>query len=76
MTDKKQTKPARGKDHVAEHHKDLADRIIAQIKTGSAPWQKPWDPGKLVRPLNLFTRRTRLSQGREVVSQGRGAGKR
>ena len=56
MTEKKETQPPAGKNRLDLHYKDFADRIISQIKAGTAPWQKPWKPGRLVVPQRLDTR--------------------
>ena len=29
----------------------VADELCDQIKRGTAPWQKPWKPGKLAKPI-------------------------
>ena len=58
-----------------EYHRRFADRIIEQIKQGTAPWQKPWKPGERVLPFNLDTSR-RYSGGNSlhlaVVAEARG----
>jgi len=41
-----------------EYVKAFADRIIAQIEKGTAPWQKPWRPGEVFLPRNVSTGRT------------------
>ena len=41
-----------------EYHRQFADTIINQIRRGTAPWQKPWQPGELVMPRNVDTDRT------------------
>lgn len=33
----------------------FADRLLAAIAAGTAPWQKPWRPGELTLPANLTT---------------------
>ena len=33
----------------------FADRLLAAIAAGTAPWQKPWRPGELALPANLIT---------------------
>ena len=33
-----------------EYHRKFADRVIEQIRQGTAPWQKPWAPGERVLP--------------------------
>ncbi len=40
-----------------EYHRKFADAIIAQIREGTAPWQKPWGPGERVLPMNVDTGR-------------------
>ncbi|MCB1936835.1 MAG: ArdC family protein, partial [Nitrosomonas sp.] len=27
------------------YHEQVAESLIAQLKQGTAPWQKPWQPG-------------------------------
>ena len=41
--DKKNRKP---------FHEELAEKIIEDLKRGVAPWQKPWQPGEVLAPLN------------------------
>ena len=41
-----------------EYHRQFADRVIEQIKQGTAPWQKPWAPGERVLPANVDTDRS------------------
>lgn len=41
-----------------EYVKAFADRIIAQIEKGTAPWQKPWRPGETFLPRNVSTGKT------------------
>ena len=31
----------------------VSGEIIDQIKAGVAPWQKPWKPGKLLKPMKF-----------------------
>src|SRR5690554_1389693 len=38
-----------------EYAKEVASRIIEQLKQGTAPWQKPWQPGELRLPYNAAT---------------------
>ncbi len=40
-----------------EYHRKFADAIVAQIREGTAPWQKPWGPGERVLPTNVDTGR-------------------
>ncbi|EHK2924600.1 DUF1738 domain-containing protein [Vibrio parahaemolyticus] len=37
------------------HAQNIADLLITQIEAGTAPWQKPWDAEKSVRPHNTLT---------------------
>ena len=48
---RRKSKPAA--ERVKEYHKEVADRIIRQIKEGVAPWQKPWKPGERFLPANF-----------------------
>ena len=48
---RKKSKPAA--ERVKKYHKEVADRIIQQIKEGVAPWQKPWKPGERFLPANF-----------------------
>ena len=41
-----------------EYHRQFADRVIEQIRQGTAPWQKPWGPGERVLPSNVDTGRS------------------
>ena len=41
-----------------EYHRQFADRVIEQIRQGTAPWQKPWGPGEHVLPANVDTGRS------------------
>ncbi len=38
-----------------QFHEEVADRLVEQIKEGTAPWQKPWVPGEEVLPHNATT---------------------
>lgn len=38
-----------------EYAKEVAGRIIEQLRQGTAPWQKPWQPGELRLPYNAAT---------------------
>ena len=42
----------RGEDYA----KKVSDEIIEQIKRGVAPWQKPWKPGELLKPVSFDLR--------------------
>ena len=46
-----------GKDKADEYHKGFAERLIAALEKGTAPWQKPWEPGERVMPHNFSTER-------------------
>lgn len=41
----------------APFHVRVAEKLIAQLKEGTAPWQKPWDPGQpgVFLPVNPLT---------------------
>lgn len=41
--DKKNRKP---------FHEEFAAKIIEDLKRGVAPWQKPWQPGEVLAPMN------------------------
>ena len=66
MPAKKHQHKSQGKDYVAAHYKDFADRIITQIKAGTAPWQKPWELGEKVLPQSV-SHRPRISR-RELAA--------
>lgn len=36
-------------------NEEVADRLVEQIKAGTAPWQRPWEPGEEVLPHNGST---------------------
>ena len=55
MKKDKAVKPPAGKNRLDLHYKDFADRIISQIKDGTAPWQKPWQFGREVLPQSIAT---------------------
>jgi len=33
-------------------HEEFAEKIIEDLKRGVAPWQKPWQPGEVLPPMN------------------------
>ena len=35
--------------------KRLAGKLIEQLKAGTAPWQQPWEAGKMFGPYNPTT---------------------
>ncbi|HEV3209440.1 MAG TPA: ArdC family protein [Chthoniobacterales bacterium] len=48
--------------------KNVASRLIEQIRNGTAPWQKPWRPGTSFLPFNP-TNGTRY-KGINVINLG------
>lgn len=44
-------KPKEKRDYARE----VADRVIAQLRDGTAPWIKPWAPGEQFAPINPTT---------------------
>ncbi|EEN1859681.1 DUF1738 domain-containing protein, partial [Salmonella enterica subsp. enterica serovar Enteritidis] len=38
-----------------EYAEEVAARIVEQLEQGTAPWQKPWQPGELRLPYNPTT---------------------
>jgi len=38
-----------------DYAKKVAEGLIEQLKEGTAPWQKPWQPGERVMPYNPTT---------------------
>ena len=49
----------------------VTDELIEQIRSGVAPWQKPWEPGKRFAPENFATGR-RYTAGNSVYLMSRG----
>ena len=45
------------KDKADEYHEKFAERMIAALEKGTAPWQKPWEPGERILPHNFSTGR-------------------
>ena len=37
------------------YYEEISERLIKQIKEGTAPWMKPWTPGQRRRPYNPTT---------------------
>ena len=35
-------------------HEQVAEKLIGQLKQGTAPWQRPWEPGEAASliPIN------------------------
>src|ERR1043166_1269688 len=55
-------------------HERVAENLIEQLKQGTAPWQKPWEPGDpgLFLPINPTTgKRYRGMNVIQLMSQGR-----
>ena len=55
-------------------HKQVAEKLIEQLKQGTAPWQKPWKPGDplLTLPNNPTTGKNyRGINVLHLMSQGR-----
>ena len=48
----------------------VTDELIEQIRSGVAPWQKPWEPGKRFAPENFSTGR-RYTAGNSVYLMSR-----
>jgi len=38
-----------------KYAEEVATKIIKQLEQGTAPWQKPWQPGELTLPYNALT---------------------
>jgi putative DNA primase/helicase len=55
-------------------HETVAERLIEQLKEGTAPWQKPWQPGEpnAFLPMNPITgKRYKGINAIHLMSQGR-----
>ena len=46
-------KPSR----VDAYHEQFAEKMITAIEAGTAPWQKPWQPGEQISPQNFSSSR-------------------
>ena len=56
-------------------HEQVAEKLIAQLKQGTAPWQRPWAPGEAgaVLPMNPTTgKRYKGINSIQLMSQGHG----
>lgn len=56
-------------------HESVAEKLIAQLQAGTAPWQKPWQPGEPSAnlPINPSTgKRYRGINALHLMSEGRG----
>lgn len=54
-------------------HEAVAQKLIAQLQQGTAPWQKPWQPGEsgILLPMNPVTgKRYRGINALQLLSQG------
>jgi antirestriction protein ArdC len=40
-----------------DFRKEVTDQIVEMLERGTAPWQKPWEPGALQLPFNPTTER-------------------
>ena len=34
---------------------EVANRLLEHIEQGTAPWQKPWEAGQILPPINVVT---------------------
>ncbi len=41
-----------------DYYREFADKLIDRIKAGTAPWQKPWEPGETALPENVQSERS------------------
>ena len=48
---------AKGSERAEEYHREFAERIIRALEAGTAPWQKPWQPGERILPHNFGSTR-------------------
>ena len=44
--------PSAQKSYKKPYYEQVADKLIEQLKKGTAPFQKPWEPGSLAMPHN------------------------
>lgn len=62
-------------DKIKLFHEEVAKKLIEQLKEGTAPWQKPWQPGPpgAIFPINASTgKRYRGINALHLMSEGRG----
>lgn len=67
--------PASGSkpDPKVPYHEQIASRLIDQLEAGTAPWQKPWEPGTIHLPHNPVSgTRYRAANALWLAMQGRG----
>ena len=55
------------------YHEQVASKLIEQLREGTAPWQKPWEPGSLSLPHNPVSG-TRYRGGNVIWLQMQGRG--
>jgi antirestriction protein ArdC/phage/plasmid primase-like uncharacterized protein/predicted RNA methylase len=63
------------KSRKKEFHEVVAERLIEQLKAGTAPWQRPWEAGEpnALLPINPTTgKRYRGINAVHLMAQGRG----
>lgn len=54
-------------------HECVAERLIELLRAGTAPWQRPWEPGVSYLPMNPITRnRYQGINTIQLLMQGRG----
>ena len=41
-----------------DYYRDFADKLIARIRDGTAPWQRPWNSGETSLPENIQSERS------------------
>ena len=41
-----------------DYYREFADKLIDRMKAGTAPWQKPWEPGETALPANVHSERS------------------
>jgi putative DNA primase/helicase len=55
-------------------HEQVAEKLIEQLRQGTAPWQRPWEPGEAASliPINPTTgKRYRGINAIQLLGQGR-----
>ena len=59
-------------------HEFVAEKLIEQLKAGTAPWQRPWEPGEpnAYLPMNPTTgKRYKGINAIHLMAQGRSDGR-
>ncbi len=60
-------------DPKAPYYEQVANKLIEQLEAGTAPWQRPWEPGTIRLPYNPVTgTRYRGANAVWLAMQGRG----